>query len=85
MGITIYFFLKFSCSVFFFFFFESPGVGAVLSPVQLVDTPHLEGCIDTVFSQQPYEIAKKTNGAELGYFLNSRKGLMFNVHGTISR
>lgn len=68
---------------FFFFFseaqlisFESPGVGAVLSPVQLVDTPHLKGCIDTVFSQQPYEIATKNSGAELGYFLNSRKGLI---------
>lgn len=47
----------------------------MLSPVQLVDTPHLEGCIDTVFSQQPYEIATKIGGAELGYFLNSRKGL----------
>lgn len=53
----------------------SPGVGALLSPVQLVDTLHLEGCIDTVFSQQPYEIATKTSGAELNYFLNSRKGL----------
>lgn len=55
---------------------ESPGLGAVLSPVQLVDTSHLEGCIDTVFSQQPYEIATKTSGAELSYFLNSRKGLI---------
>lgn len=55
---------------------ESPGVGAVLSSVQLVDTPHLEGCIETVFSQQPYGTATKTSGAELDYFLNSRKGLI---------
>lgn len=27
------------------------------SPVQLVDTPHLEGCIDAAFSQQPYGTA----------------------------
>lgn len=45
----------------------------MLSPVQLVDTPHLEGCIDTAFSQQPYRIATKISGAELGHFLNIRK------------
>lgn len=51
----------------------------MLSPSSRVDTPHLEGCIDTVFSQQPYEIATKTSGAELGYFLNSRKGLIMSM------
>lgn len=29
---------------------NSPGIGAAPPPVQLVDTPHLEGCIDTQLS-----------------------------------